>query len=41
MYASWLTDKDVVMDIQGFAQKQGDSKKIISLLYMVMKLIDK
>ena len=41
MYASWLTDEDVVMDIREFAQKQGDSKKIMSLLYMVIKLINK
>lgn len=41
MYASWLTDEDMVMDIREFARKQGDSKKIISLLYMVIKLINK
>ena len=32
MYASWLTDEDVVMDIREFARKQGGSKKIMSLL---------
>lgn len=41
MYASWLTDEDVVMDIRKFARNQGDSKKIINLLYLVIKLINK
>ena len=41
MNTSWLTNEDVVMDIREFARKQGDSKKIMCLLYMVIKLIDK
>ena len=41
MYASWLIDEDVVIEIQEFAQKQGDSKGTISLLYLFIKLINK
>lgn len=41
MDASWLIDEDVVMDIREFARKQGYSEKIMSLLYIVIKLIDK
>lgn len=41
MYASWLTDEDVMMDIREFARNRGDSKKIISLSYLIIKLINK
>ena len=41
IYASWPTNEDVVMDIREFAQKQDENKKIMCLLYMIIKLIDK
>lgn len=40
IYASQLIDKDVVMEIRKFAQKQGNDKKTISLLYLFIKQID-
>lgn len=31
----------MMIDIWEFAQKQGDNKKIMCLLYLIIKLIDK